>query len=64
MRELSIDEIHAVSGGEGLFEKIGNALENPLQSLGRLVDQVIHESRNSTPDDFGTSGAYVTAKVG
>lgn len=64
MRELSFDEINNVSGGDGFFERLGEALQNPLVTAGRLIDQVIHESRNSTASDFGTSGAYVTAKVG
>lgn len=64
MRELSFEEINCVSGGEGFFEKVGEAIQNPFVTAGRFIDQVIHESRNSTASDFGTSGAYATAKIG
>lgn len=64
VRELSFDEVDQVSGADGFWGRVGDAAGNPLRTLGRLVDQIVHESRNSDASDFGTSGAYVTAKVG
>lgn len=64
VRELGFEEIDQVSGAEGFWGRVGDAAQNPLRTLGRLVDQIVHESRNSDPSDFGTSGAYVTAKIG